>query len=162
LVLAFLWMTGLGYGPALTAVSVTATGFLWADRRPGLILPWWGSFLGAEAITWTIKFVVARHRPPFIAAASAVSSAFRSAHATGALLVYGFLAYALIRGRGERPVRFEITFWTAVLIAAVGFSRIFLSLHYASDVLAGFLVGGCWLLVGTAVSERRRGAQSGV
>jgi undecaprenyl-diphosphatase len=44
-----------------------------------------------------------------------------------------------------------------VLIALVGFSRMFLSVHYLSDVLAGFLVGGFWLLVGVALTEWLRG-----
>jgi len=52
--------------------------------------------------------------------------------------------------------RFEIVFWSAVLIVLIGFSRMLLSVHYASDVAAGFLVGGFWLLVGFAVAELSR------
>ena len=40
-----------------------------------------------------------------------------------------------------------MAFWTALLIATIGFSRIFLSVHYLSDVTSGFLVGGFWLLI---------------
>lgn len=152
----FLWVTTLGSGPAVTAVAVTSTGFLWADRRSTFIAPLWISLLGAEATTWTGKYLVGRARPEFIEAASAASPSFPSGHATASMAVYGFLAYALARDLPQTRSRFEVSFWTAVLIALVGFSRIFLSLHYVSDVLSGFLVGSFWLLVGFAIAERAR------
>jgi membrane-associated phospholipid phosphatase len=152
----FLWITALGAGPALTAVAVVATAFLWADRRPGFILPLWVAFLGAQATTWSGKFVIARHRPDFIHAVFEASPSFPSGHATASMALYGFLAYALVRDLPGRRKRFEVAFWVAVLVLAIGFSRIFLSLHYTTDVAAGFMVGAFWLLVGFAVSEWTR------
>ena len=156
LVAAFLWITALGTGSALTAVALTATGFLWADRRPRFIVPLWVTFVGAQATTWAGKFAVARHRPGFIDAVQAASPAFPSAHATGSMAVYGFVAYALARDRSRREQRFEVIFGVGVVIAMIGFSRIFLSLHYTTDVAAGFMVGGFWLLVGFGLSEHGR------
>jgi undecaprenyl-diphosphatase len=49
-----------------------------------------------------------------------------------------------------------VTFWAAVLIVLIGFSRVFLGAHHASDVLMGFLVGGFWLLAGFAIAEYQR------
>lgn len=149
----FLWITALGAGPALTAVAAVATAFLWADRRPAFILPLWVAFLGAQATTWSGKFIIARHRPDFIQAVSEASPSFPSGHATASMALYGFLAYALVRDLPGRRERFEVAFWVAVLVLAIGFSRIFLSLHYPTDVAAGFMVGAFWLLVGFAVSE---------
>lgn len=160
LVRAFVWITALGAGPALTIVAMTATGFLWADRRTGYILPLWVAFLGAQATTWSGKYFIARHRPEFIQAMSETSPSFPSGHATASMALYGFLAYALVRDLPGRRERFEVAFWTAALIAAIGFSRIFRSLHYTTDVLAGFLVGAFWLLVGFALGEWLRGGRS--
>jgi len=151
-----LWITALGAGPALTAVAAVATAFLWADRRPGFILPLWVAFLGAQATTWSGKFVIARHRPDFIQAVSEASPSFPSGHATASMTLYGFLAYALVRDLPRRRERFEVAFWVAVLVLAIGFSRVFLSLHYTTDVAAGFMVGLFWLMVGFAVSEWTR------
>ena len=154
---AFLWITALGSGPALAAVAMTATAFLWADRRPTFIIPLWTAFLGAQLTTWAGKYAIDRHRPEFIEGVSAMSPSFPSGHATGAMAVYGFLAYAIARDLiGWRP-RFEVVFWSGVLIAFIGFSRIYLSVHYLTDVIAGFLVGGFWLLVAFALAEWRRG-----
>ena len=156
LVGAFLWITALGAGPALTVVAFIATAFLWADRRPGFILPLWVAFLGAQATTWSGKFIVARHRPDFIQAVSEASPSFPSGHATASMALYGFLAYALARDLPGRRERFEVAFWVALLVPVIGFSRIFLSLHYTTDVAAGFMAGAFWLLVGFAVSEWTR------
>lgn len=154
----FLWITALGAGSAVTPVAVTATGFLWADGRHRLILPLWITLLGAEATTWAGKYLIGRARPQFLDVASAASPAFPSGHATGSMAVYGFLAYAIARDLPSLRARFEVVFCAFFLISWIGFSRIFLSLHYTSDVLSGFLVGGFWLLVGFAVAERARGA----
>lgn len=153
LLVAFVWVTALGAGPAITAVTVTATGFLWAARRPQVIIALWIALLGAEATSWAGKYLVGRARPEFLSVASAVSPSFPSGHATASMAVYGFLAYAIARHLPRLRERFEVVFWTAVLILLIGFSRIFLSLHYVSDVLSGFLVGGFWLLVGFAIAE---------
>ncbi len=69
------------------------------------------------------------------------------------MAVYGFLAYALARHRSSLRARYELAFWAALLILLIGFSRMLLSVHYASDVLSGFIVGSVWLLLGIAVAE---------
>jgi undecaprenyl-diphosphatase len=159
---AFLWITDLGSGPAFVAVAIVATGFLWADRRPAFILPLWVTLVGARATTYVGKLLVARPRPEFLDVAQEASASFPSGHATAAAALYGFLAFAMARdldalGPAAFRHRFELAYWTCVLIALVGFSRMFLSVHYLSDVLAGFLVGGFWLLVGVALTEWLRG-----
>lgn len=87
---------------------------------------------------------------------TAQSASFPSAHAAGAMAVYGFLAYAIARDLPSPRARFQAAYWTSILIALIGLSRVVLSVHYASDVAAGFLVGGFWLLVGFAIAEFAR------
>ncbi|WP_162913197.1 phosphatase PAP2 family protein [Rhodospirillaceae bacterium SYSU D60014] len=152
----FAWITALGGTAALTAAALVATGFLWAHRRRHVILPLWVNIVGSQATTYIGKFGFGRERPDFVTEATAVSPSFPSGHTTGAMAVYGFLAYAIVRDLVHPRQRFEVTFWTAILIALIGFSRVFLSVHYASDVAAGFLVGGFWLLVGFAIAEYLR------
>jgi len=156
LIRIFSWITDLGGSAALLAVIMVATGFLWAYRRPHYILPLWVTNLGAHTFTWLGKFGFDRERPEFVTSVTALSPSFPSAHATGAMAVYGFMAYIIARDLQGPRERFEITFWTTVLIALIGFSRIFLSVHYTSDVVTGFLVGGFWLLVGFAIAEYGR------
>jgi undecaprenyl-diphosphatase len=153
-VAGFIWLTGLGANPAIAAVCLTMTGLLWTARRSVLILPLWIAFLGGQATSWSLKYLVGRARPEFLEFASATSPSFPSGHSTSSMAVYGFVAFVLaFHGPGGRlailaPAAF------AALIALIGFSRIFLSLHHASDVLGGWLVGGFWLLMATVLSER--------
>lgn len=162
LVHVFLWLTTLGTGAALAGVAVTATGFLWAYRRGGLALPLWVTFAGAQASTWIAKHAIGRVRPVFLdGLATAASPSFPSAHASGAAATLGFVAYALARDLDPRRRR-EVAYWTALLVALVGFSRIFLGVHFATDVVGGFLVGGFWLLIGVALAEWPRGRLSRV
>ena len=157
LLAAFLWLTTLGTGAALAGVALTATGFLWACRRGPLILPLWITFAGAEATVWIGKYVVGRARPAFLdGVAVAVSPSFPSAHATGATAVLGFVAYAVARELPGGRERFEVAFWTFVLVVLIGFSRVFLGVHFATDVGGGVLAGGSWLLGGVALAEWQR------
>jgi membrane-associated phospholipid phosphatase len=156
LVLLFAWITKLGESATLLAIALVSTGFLWAHERTNFILPLWVASLGSLATTWLGKFGFDRPRPEFVTDVTALSPAFPSAHTTGAMAVYGFVAYAIARDLERRRSRFEITFWTVVVVALVGFSRIFLSVHHTTDVAAGFLVGGFWLLVAFTLSETRR------
>ncbi len=152
----FKWITDLGAAPALLSTGIVATGFLWSHKRRLFILPLWIAFLGAEMTTWLGKFGFDRVRPDAIPGLIHVSPAFPSAHATGAMAIFGFVAYAVARDLLGIRERFSVIFWAGVLITLIGFSRVFLGAHHLSDVLMGFVVGGFWLLAGFAVTEYRR------
>jgi undecaprenyl-diphosphatase len=76
------------------------------------------------------------------------------------MAVYGFLAYLTARELSELRQRFEVVYWAVVMIMVIGFSRIFLSVHYASDFAAGWLVGCFWILAGVAAAEYKKGAET--
>ncbi|MFO7595281.1 MAG: phosphatase PAP2 family protein [Desulfocurvibacter africanus] len=152
-VTVFTWITNFGSTETLTAVSIVSTGFLFAHRRVVYVLPLWLCIAGSQLTTWAGKYAIAKPRPEFILGVEAFSPSFPSGHATGAAAVYGFIAYILIRDLTNSTRRFEIGYWTAVLVLLVTFSRVFLSVHFLSDLAAGLIVGGFWLLVGVATTE---------
>ena len=156
MVVVFSWITDLGGSAALIAVTLVTTGLLWAHGRASVVAPLWLTVLGSQLTTLAGKYALARPRPEFAADVAAFTPSFPSGHATSAMAVYGFIGYVIARGFATTRQRFEIVYWTAVLIGLIGFSRILLGVHYASDVAAGFLVGGFWLLVGFAVAEHER------
>ncbi len=160
-VAVFIWITNLGSVETLTAVSIVSTGFFFAFRRTGLALPLWVCIAGSQLTTWIGKYAIARPRPEFILGVQAVSPSFPSAHATGSCAVYGFIAYALVRHAKHARRRFEVSYWTAMLVLLIAFSRVFLGVHFLSDVTAGLVVGGFWLLVGVALAEVMARRESG-
>lgn len=153
LISAFLWVTALGSSPAIVSTVIVATGLLWSQRRFQIIGPLWVTCFGALATTSIGKFLIERPRPQMTIDVNVVSSSFPSGHATAAMAVYGFIAYAIARILPGVRERFEIAYWTAVLVLLIGFSRIFLGVHYLTDVVGGFLVGGFWLLIGLTIAE---------
>lgn len=155
-VVLFAWFTPFGDSQALIAVAAVATGFLWALGRGFAVLPLWVVVLGANATTWIGKYAIDRTRPEFVTEITAASPSFPSGHATGAMALYGFVAFLVARELSDSRQRFEVGFWSSVLILMVGASRVVLSVHFVSDVVAGFLVGGFWILVGFALNEYRR------
>ena len=144
--LAFDWLTQSGTGGTGAAVGAVASALLWSGGRGSLVAPFWLAFVGAEATTWSVKFLLARVRPPFLEGLTAGSPSFPSAHATVSITVYGFLALAVAAGAPERW-RPEVLAVATVFVLLIGFSRLLLSLHYLSDVVGGFLIGGAWLLL---------------
>lgn len=151
----FIWITDLGGSSTVVAVALVTTGLLWAHRRRYMIAPLWLTILGSQITTYAGKYVFARQRPEFVTDVVAFTPSFPSGHATTAMAVYGFIAYIVASDLMTMRQRFELIYWTAVLISLVGFSRMLLGLHYASDVAAGFLVGGFWLLLGFALSAHQ-------
>lgn len=146
-------ITQLAAASTLAAVVLVATAFLWADRRTIYIPGLWLTVLGSEIVTYVGKYAIDRDRPEFLTFASATTPSFPSSHAAGALAAYGFIAYAIARVLPSAALRFELAYWSAALIATIAFSRLLLSVHFTSDVAAGLLIGGFWLLAGFALTE---------
>jgi membrane-associated phospholipid phosphatase len=154
LIESFLWITTLGAGPTVLAVVIVASGLLATGERRALVRPLWLVYLGMEATVWSTKYAVGRIRPDFISAASALSPSFPSGHSAGSIAIYGFLAYVIALRLTDARQRAGIYLFTGGVVLAVGFSRIFLSLHFVTDVIAGYLIGGFWLLAGIAYCRR--------
>ncbi len=112
----------------------------------------------AAAVTWggivlvesSVKGWVARPRPPLRLAVDHVpahGNSFPSGHTSQSTAVYGFLAVLLWRHFAEKVRRTIIVLGAVLAISAVGFSRLYLGVHWFSDVLAGWLLGLSWLAV---------------
>ena len=152
LLAGFAWFTNTGTGATAFAVGLAASALLWSGGRGRWVAPLWLTLAGAEATTWALKFAVGRVRPPQLDGIAAASPSFPSAHATVALALYGYLALAAAAGAPGR--RWTILACAGLAIALIGFSRIFLSLHYLTDVLAGYAVAAVWLWAGWRTTPR--------
>jgi membrane-associated phospholipid phosphatase len=156
LVAIFGWITDLGSMPTLTAAAFVASAFLLAHGPRRYVAPLWLTVIGSQITTFSGKFILARPRPDFILDVTVATPSFPSGHTTGAMAVYSMIAYAVLRDIDSPRARFDVAYGTAVLIALVSFSRVFLGVHHPSDVAAGLLVGLFWLLAGIALAEIRR------
>lgn len=98
-----------------------------------------------------LKQLFQRKRPlsPLLKAAKGLS--FPSGHAIMAVTFYGLLIYIFQHSITIDWLSWFLTILVVVLIFLIGFSRIYLRVHYASDVAAGFIIGLLWLLISLAV-----------
>jgi membrane-associated phospholipid phosphatase len=158
LVAIFKAITTLGSAAAVWVVGSATVLYLWWRGRRQLIAPMCVTVLGAQLTTWLTKHALDRERPPFVLGLIEDSPSFPSGHTTAAMAAYGFIAYLIARERSSWRTQFELLFWSGVLILLVGFSRVFLGVHFASDVAGGLLVGTIWLLAGALYVEWRERA----
>lgn len=108
--------------------------------------------IGASATTAGLKLLFARPRPD-VALYQMSDYSFPSGHATGAMAFFALAAWLLIRNGWARPMATVLS--AATLIFLIGFSRLYLGVHYLSDVFNGYLVGAMWVLAGTWWLEGR-------
>ena len=145
------WISQIGTGAAGAIVCLVMSGALWSGGRTRWIAPIWVAFVGAQITTWSLKFITARQRPNFLDGITAGSPSFPSAHATVSMAVYGMCALAIANGLAQgRAVVFAVA---AALIVSISFSRLLLSLHYVTDVLAGAVVGLFWVLLAVKLAS---------
>ena len=120
--------------------------------------------LGGAALNEVVKALVHRARPVVAdPIAHAAGLSFPSGHSQSAVVGYSVLL--LLSWTGLRPVWRRVAAAAAVLmVLGIGLSRVALSVHYVSDVLAGYTLGAAWVLVMTAVFRvwrRERGEPAG-
>ena len=95
-----------------------------------------------------IKNIVHRARPPFVDAIAFESSySFPSAHSFISMTFYGLIVYLLIRKTKDLLLRILILISGILLILLIGISRIYLGVHWTSDVMAGYISGIVWLIL---------------
>ncbi len=145
------WISQIGTGAAGAIVCLVASGVLASSGRMRWIAPIWIAFIGAQITTWPLKVITARQRPDFLDGITAASPSFPSAHATVSMAVYGVVALAIADG----PVQGRVPAFVvaAALVLSISFSRLLLSLHYLTDVLAGAAIGLFWVLIAAQVAR---------
>lgn len=100
----------------------------------------------SHGLTLLLKSTFFRARPDFSNLVSAPGYSFPSGHAMVSLVFYGMLAYLLtVNGLRYRNAAFAY-FCLAALVMLIGISRIYLGVHYPSDVAAGFAAGAAWMI----------------
>jgi len=148
--------------PMTLTILALGVGVLLASRRQWTLLAGWlAAFAGGGLLDAVLKFAIRRPRPPYATAfLRHYTWSFPSGHAMVSLIAYGMLAYLLVvLWPNRRSTRISIVLGAALLIVAIGFSRLYLGVHYFSDVVGGYAAGVLWLsacISGLEVARRWR------
>ncbi|MET0210257.1 MAG: phosphatase PAP2 family protein [Burkholderiaceae bacterium] len=144
---AFYALTFLGNRETLIGLALLVAVGLWVRRRRGLALGWSLAMIGNGLLNPALKHIFERARPVHPTQwLTETGFSFPSGHSSGSVIAYGMLAYLAVR---LLPARWHLPAWLAAVAVAfsIGVSRIFLRVHFPSDVLAGFASGTAWLAV---------------
>jgi undecaprenyl-diphosphatase len=155
--IAFSFLGGDGLTVAAILSVITFLRFRWRRAALWMVV----TILGALVLDLSLKYAFHRHRPiPFFVAVPHTYS-FPSGHSLFSFCFYGVLA-GLLAGRiGSRLGRVLIWTLAALLVAAIGLSRIYLGVHYPSDVIAGYLAASLWVSTLLALDRMRKKADHG-
>ena len=148
-------LTALGGGPFLTLLTIAAAGYLAAARKWGMavfvVLAIAGGGLAANLLKW----VFVRARPDLVPHLVSVDSAsIPSAHSMNSAVTFLTLGVLLSRSQKDRRLRAYLMGIAVFLTLIVGCSRVYLGVHWPTDVIAGWAVGAAWAIVCSLVAAR--------
>lgn len=154
-------MTALGGVTVLACLTIAVAVYLWLRRMYGAMWLVIAATTGGLIATSLLKYLVDRPRPDVVPHLSIVhSSSFPSGHSMMAATVYLTLGALLGRFVSEMRLRAFFLGVAIVLTLMVGFSRVYMGVHYPTDVLAGWSAGLAWATLCWIVARRlqQRGA----
>jgi undecaprenyl-diphosphatase len=155
LTLAMRAVTQLGSAPFLVSFALLLIWRFAMTGRNAAIAPLIVAMIGGETLETVLKLAFHRVRPEaFFGIAEPVTYSFPSGHAIMSLVFYGTAAVLLTAG-ATAARKTAAGALTALFVAAIGFSRIYLGVHYPSDVAAGYAAGLGWLAAVTAWARMR-------
>jgi undecaprenyl-diphosphatase len=140
-------LTSFGDNAVLFVVTGAVALYLLLAGKRGLALLALGASISGAVLTTVLKGFFDRPRPDFVAhVVEATSASFPSGHAMMSAVVYLTLGGMLAAAQKTRRLQAFALGFAILLTLMVGFTRIYLGIHYPTDVLAGWALGGAWAI----------------
>ncbi len=141
-------VTDLGNAATLAVITLTAAAVLWAAHRRISVYLLIVSVVTGAVMTFVLKAVFNRPRPEIpYATGDPLSASFPSGHALMSAVTYGTVAYLVGRMAHDGRVRHVTWFMAWFLVLLIGTSRMYVGVHYPTDVLAGWFGGVVWTIL---------------
>ena len=155
-------LTALGGGVVLTLVALVVIGSLLVQRKRADALFVAVALGGGGALGIVLKSGYGRPRPDVVTHLVEVTSlSFPSGHAMNSAIVYLTLGVLLARAVPDRRLKVYVLWVGVLLTLIVGLSRLYLGVHWPTDVLAGWAIGSAWAGLCWLVAERLRIRRAG-
>ena len=145
-------ITNIG-GTIIIAVVTMLSLFIFRNKKINtcIILNLLGIFILNNVL---IKNIIARDRPTGINIIEENGYSFPSGHTAISTVVYGYLIYLIYNYVSNKKLKYVLISILSIIILVVGLTRIYLGVHYTSDVLGGYLLGIVYLLLFTYISDK--------
>ncbi len=159
----FIDISALGGPTVLVGLTLVILGYLLWDRRYNALLLMFMATVGGGALTWLLKEAINRTRPEGQALTIIHLSSFPSGHSMLSAIIYPTLGTLLARMVARKRIKIYFMLVALGLSGLIGISRIYLGVHYPTDVLAGWAAGLAWAALCWTVAKwlQRRGALEG-
>lgn len=121
---------------------------IWLNRKNqwGMLF-YFITVAGGGLLNLSLKNFFERERPTINRIIEADGFSFPSGHSMGSMTYYGFLIYLVIRSKFHPLSKIGLATFFSIIILLIGMSRIYLGVHYPTDVIAGYMAGGFWLIL---------------
>jgi undecaprenyl-diphosphatase len=141
-------ITSLGGATVLTLMTVAVTGFFLIDAKRGAAILVLGSVIGGVVLSSMLKLGIDRPRPDLVAhLVEEHTASFPSGHAMLSAVVYLTLGGLLSRVERPRRIKIYVLSLAVILTLLIGVSRVYLGVHWPTDVLAGWCAGATWAVL---------------
>jgi membrane protein DedA with SNARE-associated domain/membrane-associated phospholipid phosphatase len=148
----FSWIGVLGNIWAVMTLAVVVMVMMWLLKEPGYIFPMWVGIAGSYICNFFGGMFFRRPVPAAPAVAEHIYY-FPSAYASVSLLFYGYIIYFVISASQSTRTKLNTVFLMGPVIILIGISRIYLGLHYFTDIKAGWALGMLWLILSVMIAE---------
>jgi len=145
------YLSMLGEKYLLGLFALIFSYFLWKlpPSEISYLKLFWISFGLNLATGYLLKIFIGRDRPLGAELLEGATYSFPSGHALASIFFYGFVAFIIFKFSNlNLKIKYLIFALSAVLVLLIGFSRIYLGVHYVSDIIAGYLIGWMYLNMG--------------
>ncbi len=151
----FLIFTKLGNWETIIFLCVCVVSLFYFFKKNSFILPLMVTVLGSGVTAVIIKYLINSPRPgDGVSLYLENSPSFPSTHSTLILAFFGFLIYCIWKFNWKKYTKIIITIIFGIIIILIGFSRLYLGVHYLSDVLAGYLAAFLWILISINIFKK--------
>ena len=140
-------VTALGSFAFLGFITIAVAGYLLISRRPALVLLMAVAVVGGVVISTLLKLGFDRPRPDIPHGVRVFTASFPSGHAMLSAVTFLTLGALVARAEADRRLKAYFVSMALFLTIIVGVSRVYLGVHYPSDVLAGWCVGSAWAIL---------------
>ncbi|EEL57145.1 PAP2 family protein [Bacillus cereus] len=143
----FSYFTKLGSAIGIVTTLVISLLVFWKKRYYAAMIVYPMGILITHLVNKGIKEIVKRERPSLNEALDALGYSFPSGHAMLSIMTFGFLTYIIAANLKSVAGKCVTTILMGIVILSIGLSRVILNVHYPTDILAGYCVGGILLII---------------
>lgn len=145
------FITNFG-GAIFLSIATIALLLLIKNKKIGLSI--FSNIVIITILNQLLKRILRRPRPTEFRIVEETGYSFPSGHSITSMVFYGYLVYLTYKYINNKKIKIPLIIFLILLIPTIGLSRIYLGVHYASDVLCGFLLGTIYLILFISISKK--------